>query len=52
MSRRALPFSLMVAVSGCGVFWPDGRCGPESREVLMTIAPTFHVTLGQLSVVE
>ena len=42
----------MVAVSGCGVLGVDGRCGPESREVLMRIAPTPLVGHGQLTVVE
>jgi hypothetical protein len=52
MLRRLAFLVAILPVSGCNVLGLDGRCGPESREVLSSIEPTPLVQHGQFSIVE
>jgi len=52
MPRRVLLPPLLILVSCCVLLAPDGRCGPESRELILVLAPTPLIAYGQLVVVE
>jgi hypothetical protein len=52
MPRWTLLLSLLPTVSGCNLLGLDGRCGPESREVLTSIEPTELVAYGQFNIIE